>query len=365
MARSRQKKIETKRAKRKKQLKENIANKQLESYRKLFPLFDVGTDGADPSFIAEVKRALGEISFDDKRWFTDDYRYFLKGIAKFGFPDISWEDIADRCARGTLSSRDEAVLQVTRRLCAAIGNAAYSLIPKEKRRNWLPYNAAFVILDEKLIKVRFSELESRRGGEFGIVSWSPDAPHIETEIGKRRFGISGHAVKSVCDRLFPKWLDEYEETVLANSLFSKCDHIEMTTLRNSARAVSIFQRCDSQYTPKYESIRTAFSDTFDLNSGPIYFRVGYFPIVPDGEFEKAKTFLYPGYRGTPERLLLESQRPKSHDLDRMTALMEDLEMHPILTAETVEVLRWFHDHGVVQVIQRRRDSGGKADSAQE
>lgn len=72
--------------------------------------------------------------------------------------------------------------------------------------------------------------------------------------------------------------------------------------------------------------------------------MGYCPAVVEGEFFKAKTMLYPGWRGTPEYETLRRAglppRQKAEwleFLDEMNALKFKTEASPLL--------KWFHEQG--------------------
>ena len=96
-------------------------------------------------------------------------------------------------------------------------------------------------------------------------------------------------------------------------------------------------------------------ERLDPKRGKAYFRVGYCPIVIEGEFAKAKTFLYPGYTATPEySLLLNSSLPYS-EMVRLKQLAVNNDRDKTMLHQDVEVIRWFHENGVPQV-QRYKSS---------
>jgi hypothetical protein len=93
---------------------------------------------------------------------------------------------------------------------------------------------------------------------------------------------------------------------------------------------------------------------FNPSNGPCYYRVGYCPVVFENGFAKAKTFLYPGFKGTPEYGLVRKSRlsPAEKDLLIPNSTSQD-------TTEGLKLYlkatKWFHDNGVPQVVQIKQD----------
>ena len=96
-------------------------------------------------------------------------------------------------------------------------------------------------------------------------------------------------------------------------------------------------------------------ENLDPSAGKAYFRVGYCPVVFEGDFAKAKTFLYPGYTTTPEYgLVLQTALGRSEK----EMLLKQATTHDsteILLNDHPEAIKWFHDHGIPQVVQMKRD----------
>jgi DNA-directed RNA polymerase sigma subunit (sigma70/sigma32) len=83
-----------------------------------------------------------------------------------------------------------------------------------------------------------------------------------------------------------------------------------------------------------------------------YYRVGYCPVDFYGEFAMARTLLVPGMRQTPERRLIESSGLPVNEIRRMEEQVEkQLSMKALVDAQDVNLVKWFHDNGVPQVVQ--------------
>ena len=83
---------------------------------------------------------------------------------------------------------------------------------------------------------------------------------------------------------------------------------------------------------------------------PYAYRVGYCPVVEDGDFFLATTCLVPGYVGTPEygTLLKASLAPGVKEA--MLERCKTLSYQTIANTQDFSLLKWFHTHGVPQVI---------------
>jgi hypothetical protein len=80
------------------------------------------------------------------------------------------------------------------------------------------------------------------------------------------------------------------------------------------------------------------------------YRVGYCPVVEEGDFFLAKTLLVPGYVGTPEYGLLLKASFEKGVKEAMLARCEHHSYNTTCATQDFSLLRWFHTHGVPQVI---------------
>ena len=64
----------------------------------------------------------------------------------------------------------------------------------------------------------------------------------------------------------------------------------------------------------------------------------------------ATTFLPPGYVGTPEYALLSQARISASTKARLLAQCQDSSFERLCQSMDFTVLRWFHEHGIPQVI---------------
>jgi hypothetical protein len=79
------------------------------------------------------------------------------------------------------------------------------------------------------------------------------------------------------------------------------------------------------------------------------YRLGYCPIEFDGPFAVAKTFLLPGYRGTPEYGLLHRKTSNTSERAKLLSLVEDHTRDYRQAEQWMPLVKWFHENGIPQV----------------
>jgi hypothetical protein len=79
--------------------------------------------------------------------------------------------------------------------------------------------------------------------------------------------------------------------------------------------------------------------------------------VFEGGFAKAKTFIHPGFKSTPEYGLLKNSGLPKDIKERYLAKATDdtLTQSNIQMNSDNEIIKWFHDNGIPQVKQIREE----------
>jgi hypothetical protein len=86
-----------------------------------------------------------------------------------------------------------------------------------------------------------------------------------------------------------------------------------------------------------------------------YYRVGYCPVVVEGDFAKATTLLYPGYCGTPEYGLILRSSLDNAARTRLISTASDMSRGILEQTGDFTLTKWFHDNGVAQIIETDED----------
>ena len=92
------------------------------------------------------------------------------------------------------------------------------------------------------------------------------------------------------------------------------------------------------------------TDDIDPRQGKPYYRVGYCPAVVEGDFVKAVTLLLPGYSNTPECSAIWDCANTRTEREELLARSKDWQPRMLYETQDFSLLKWFHEHGVPQVV---------------
>jgi hypothetical protein len=158
----------------------------------------------------------------------------------------------------------------------------------------------------------------------------------------------------------PKWKTSFTDLMRVVRFVALVPSLELIHLHGDRAAIALFADCGDPLTVVHEIYAKKLlglkrHDPCDKR--PEY-RLGYCPIESDGAFVVAKTFLPPGYKGTPEYgMLIKSKLPKA-DRTTLLSLARDHVRDHEQADDWLPLIKWFHNNGVPQVrlgIQDYRD----------
>jgi hypothetical protein len=182
-------------------------------------------------------------------------------------------------------------------------------------------------------------------------------PKVDVDGKRVTVAFSRHAIEQLCARRTPRYLS-YGANGDAHAYLAKCVYHEIVTLESGSQAIRLWDLCDSDgYMVYAKYVLGVFGEENRKPfGGSCHYILGYCPFVLENGFAKAKSFLYPGFRGTPERAILESGggeqgRRYANWLDES----EDEKAGTFFeTDRAVEVAKWLHENGAPQVVQMTR-----------
>ena len=171
--------------------------------------------------------------------------------------------------------------------------------------------------------------------------------------GRRRVvAFSTHAIARMTDRLV--WTPSRASYANLGDVFTFLNatrYFEPTRLHPQQAAIALYNTCIAHWSSqRYVEEVLDHADRKSLYA----YRMGYCPLVADGDFWVATTTLAPGYVGTPEdgALLKASLAPGVKE--RMVAQCQGLSFTQMQSTQDFSLLRWFHRHGIPQVIPSTR-----------
>ena len=180
------------------------------------------------------------------------------------------------------------------------GTVLLDRIPESDRRRLMPYNHVRVAFERQRMVLKFSSMLSQRGSG-GTIYYSRRKPSVDINGTPWTVAFSRHAIERLCERLNPRFIN-YGAAGDVHAFFSTCVYFEPVTLHDGQPAFALYDMCFNpdfvQYSTYVEGILG--EENLVPGQGMPYYKVGYCPVVLENGFAKAKTFLYPGYAGTPE-----------------------------------------------------------------
>lgn len=309
----------------------------------------------DPDFVALIKETQAQIDLDDPDVCDDRTRRLYGKIQHQGIGQYRKEAAEVRSMGGEAAAALEIM---DYEFMLHYGCLLYDRIPEKTRRRYLPYNDVSIDFIGNKQVFRFSSL-LKTTGSGGTIYHSRKQPTVTLEGGTWKVGFSRHAIEQAVQRLNPDYL-QYQCSFDVHSFFAKCVYHETAEIDSLSHpnqpALSMYDIC---YHPTFWSYKVYVDGVFglkgaapDLSRGKFYFRLGYFPVEIDNGFAKAVTFIRPGYTGTPE--LKRLQEAKNLFRQKKAVLLREARENTgreALLDGRIEVIKWFHDNGVPQVVQ--------------
>lgn len=326
-----------------------------------YPKITFDTSQGNGYFVAEVQAVVKDIDFDSPDMGPDWMREFYRRYRAQGH----------RAARIWLADREEQARQRTVRTVLTptniddfplvdavpihLGERIFARIPIETRRRFLPMNDFSVEPAKGALLLRFSSL-LEEPGEWGTAYYSRLMPKVEVDGKRVTVAFSDHAIRQLCARRTPRYLN-YGANGDAHAYLAKCVYHEVVTLGNGSQVIRLWDFCDIEGHMVHEIyvLSVLGEENRKLYGGLCHYVLGYCPFVIENGFAKAKSFLYPGFRGTPERAILESGGELRSRYAKWLDESEDQNAEPFFETErAVEVAKWLHENGAPQVVQMTR-----------
>ena len=139
------------------------------------------------------------------------------------------------------------------------------------------------------------------------------------------------------------------------AFFGRCVYFEKCELHGGQLGFTFYDLCDDPLFWHHQYVREVLGEeNVRPDGGKCYYRVGYCPAVIDGDFIKAKTLLFPGYKSTPEYGAILRSSPDHASRLRMIEAARTMDASHLLESGDFSVTKWFHDHGVPQVVQLKQ-----------
>lgn len=313
----------------------NAVDKHHNSIKRLYPRFEFKENGANPQFVNIIKKAAKQVDLADRSVFTEWEIELYKMGKKYGKSYIN-----------DFMTGEEKVK--TMYFLLKIGQVIFNTIGQQQMLNWIPFHDFRVIPLGRKIIIEFYSLQSKPG-PGGTIYYSKFEPKMKVGTSKKIVSFSRHAVEQICNRIVPRW-QSYAGSGDAFGFLHSCVYFEPCRLPGGL-GFTFYDRCTEEFwTNNYVKHLVGYPDP----KKKYYYRIGYCPATIEGEFVKAKTLLFPGYRGTPElELLYDTVMPQS-TRRQFIEKTEKLSTLNLVETGDFSMIKWFHDNGIPQIIDTNR-----------
>ncbi len=325
--------------------------------RAKYPNFVFDSHFADREFAAVVQAAVRKFDFAELP--TTDQLVFKMVRENGAAAALRTLDSAMLAARA--QGHDTPYAHVGDALLLLnIGEVIFRKISETDRERFFPLNDFRIIPRGREILVQSSSLvptDSRKRAYF-----SRFRPAVTFNEKRYVVAFSRHAVERLQRRLQGSRMD-YAGLGDVSGYLELCNHFEPCTLRGDGdrrdealAAITFYQGCWSDAFWNQGYVHEVLGSAFDATKGKPYYRVGYCPLVFDGEFAVATSFLPPGYAKTPEFLAVRRSRLPPQEKRRLQEMATDDEaLLRLVENDDFSAVRAFHENGVPQVVQTHEE----------
>jgi len=351
--------------------KEKLATNLLEvndSPSFIYKPYNEGSVSKD--FVIEVMRILKGFRLSDRSVFTEAQSHFFQSVKERGI-DFAINDavIADHKNltsklsgtdhhefTGRIQVRDTKDEYTKRAFKILFSSLLGDILLEELKKQhllekYVPFNVAYIVPIEKSFRVFFKGMLTKKLDKASPIYYSKHKPTIEMNGEKPLIGFSRHAIHRICERCVGDWGTQ-GGAIDAFAFFNNCTYFELYKDESRSKDqyyFSFYENCvDGYFCGLYPRM---ILDNYDPSKS-YYYRIGYCPIVVNGNFAIGKTMLPPGMRGTPEDKILKKSTLSREEKHKIYKSAENsFKFMNLVKSQDFSGLKWFHDNGVPQIVE--------------
>lgn len=322
------------------------------------PKILVDPKGGDSVFVKRVQNAVADISLEESGGCPADIAELIARFMRDG-PDETLRHLRAQAAL-QYDHHQEIINQsqlIQHRAIAHVGQQIFEQLPEVYQNKLLPEYYFYPLFVPEGIRIEFGFLE-RVKRDTGWGYYSPLKPKVTISDAEWTVCFSSHAIERVVERSCFEERLTYAHYMDCAAYFEGCLYYEPVTMEDGRPAIRLFMMEDLGGPPaRYREYLRKVAGIEDVLSYPAIpaYVLGYCHVDCRGRFAKAISCWYPGYRGTPEDSLVRSADIPREERQRLLGLADDNKTIRVINEGRHEAIRWYHEHGVPQVIfpQRR------------
>jgi hypothetical protein len=302
----------------------------------------------DPAFAADVRAIWDRLDLRDPHQFSEGEALVLRYHRMHGLGKLSrlGRSVVDRHAPAEVQAGQLREMAVS--LGGLLAQKLLDLMAPAARTQWFPYHCFDVrpghTAHDWTLMVDSLVRQATPDGQ--VYYHSRHKPTAMFQGVRLPVGFTPHAI----ERLQARRVVVPESHASLHDVFSYtnyCQYFAPAQVHPDQPAVAMFDSCLPGYVHAHYAAQILGLEALSQRS---VYRLGYCPVVRAGDVWLAKTFLMPGYIGTPEYSVLWRTSLDAAVKARMLEACEELTFSRIAQLGDVSLLRWFHQHGVPQVI---------------
>jgi hypothetical protein len=347
----------SRRRQRRKESRERTRNWQLEQYWASVPLPALVVDdtGGDPEMVRVVRELVEAFDLREESCRLGVDEMYFKIIVEYGVKGA--QDVFRAMLRSEAASGPELENIVFHQVMGTLeapGRWLFEQLPERFKTGALMRYFFIVAFDDTAFVVRFHFMETAQS-PGGTVYLPPGRPRVELAGHSWQLAFHGHALERLCERVRATPRTTYfQYTLLWTALTNNLWVFDAITLNDGQQAVRVLLQMDpsvevSRWYDVY--VQQLLGWTARRSTSPrLAVVLGYLPVEVSGRYARAITFLFPGFRNTPEHKLIEQLPAGAPMRRRIEAISRNANFHSLFYRKTVEAIKWFHDNGVPQVF---------------
>jgi hypothetical protein len=307
------------------------------------------TPHCHPDFLLALRDAWRRLDLDDPAQWSPDAARVLRAYQSLGLERLFLRSLSagDLCAV-TEEEIEHGLDGCRLGLAALIGNAVFTLLGADAVAQWCPHHMFSVEPSRSghAWSITVDALQTVTGARGQVRYMSAKCPRVGLRKRRLPLAFSVHAMQRLAERN-TLGTGDYTDTRSTFNLIRGARDFDVVRSAPGQWLVALFWPCVYGYAT------WQFAESILPTRRPdvsYKFRFGYLAVEEEGGYWVAKTFLPPGYVGTPEYTRLSQARLPTSTKARLLAQCQDLSFERLCCTMDMTVLKWFHEHGIPQVI---------------
>lgn len=303
-----------------------------------------------PAFAAHLRATWQRLDLRDPAQFSEAEALLFRYLRMHGLLKLYRVALPAHARAAPGAWHEQPLRELVFCLGTILGEKLLAVMTPAERAQWLPWHSfdfypGRTPHDLTLYGDSLTVLPSSTGQPIYTASTPPT---VLAQGVRRPLAFTAHAIERMRDRRIPAATTQSHNSLVDLFAFVQRNHyVEPATLYGTHPAVALFDVCaPGFFTQRYvEEL---------VGPGPhpqrYLYRFGYCPLVPEGDVWLAKTLLVPGFIGTPEYGRLRQASLAPGVKERLLQACEALSLTQLIDTNDFGLIRWFHTHGMPQVI---------------